>query len=46
MRNLKRLLKGEHVVGLTNVTFEKDHVCSACVAEKQLGKNHSAKSVI
>jgi hypothetical protein len=46
MRNLKRLLKGEHVVGLTNVTFEKDHVCSACVVGKQLGKNHPAKSVI
>jgi hypothetical protein len=46
MRNLKRLLKGEHVVGLTNITFEKDRVCSACVAGKQLGKNHPAKSVI
>jgi hypothetical protein len=34
MRNLKRLLKGEHVVGLTNGTFEKDCVCSACVAGK------------
>jgi hypothetical protein len=46
MRNLKRLLKGEQVVGLTNVTFEKDHVCSTCVAGKQLGKNYPAKSVI
>jgi hypothetical protein len=46
MRNLKQLLKGEHVVGLTNVTFEKDRVCSTCVAGKQLGKNHPAKSVI
>jgi hypothetical protein len=46
MRNLKRLLKGEHVVGLTNVTFKKDRVCSACVAGKQLGKSHPAKSVI
>jgi transposase InsO family protein len=31
---------------LDNVTFEKDRVCSACVAGKQLGKNHPAKSVI
>jgi hypothetical protein len=46
MRNLKQVLKGEHVVGLTNVAFEKDRVCSACVAGKQLGKNHPAKSVI
>jgi hypothetical protein len=46
MRNLKRLLKGKHVVGLTNVSFEKDRVCSACVAGKQLGKSHPDKSVI
>jgi transposase InsO family protein len=46
MRNIKRLLKGEHVVGLTNIMFEKDRVCSACAAGKQLGKNHPAKSVI
>jgi hypothetical protein len=46
MRNLKQLLKGEHVVGLTNVNFEKDRVCSACTTGKELGKNHPAKSVI
>ena len=46
MRNLKQLLKGEHIVGLTNVFFEKDRVCSACVAGKQLGKRHPTKSII
>jgi hypothetical protein len=40
MRNLKRLLKGEHIIGLPNVDFVKDHVCSACIAGKQLGKTH------
>ncbi|KAK1611638.1 hypothetical protein QYE76_035311 [Lolium multiflorum] len=46
MRNLKQLLKGEHIVGLTDISFEKDRVCSACVAGKQLKKRHPTKSII
>ena len=46
MRNLKQLLKGEHIVGLTGISFEKDRVCSACVAGKQLKKRHPIKSII
>jgi hypothetical protein len=46
MRNLKRLLNDDHVIGLTDVTFERDRVCSACVAGKQLGKKHPSKSII
>ena len=46
MRNLKQLLKGEHIVGLTGVTFEKDRVCCACIAGNQLGKMHPIKSII
>jgi hypothetical protein len=34
MKNLHKLLKGEHVLGLTNVTFEKDRPCAACQAGK------------
>jgi hypothetical protein len=30
MKNLHKLLKGEHILGLTNVHFEKDMICSAC----------------
>jgi hypothetical protein len=30
MKNLHKLLKGEHVLGLTNVCFEKDKPCAAC----------------
>jgi hypothetical protein len=30
MKNLHKLLKGEHILGLTNVHFEKDRICSAC----------------
>jgi hypothetical protein len=32
MKNLHKLIKGEHILGLTNVHFEKDRVCSACQA--------------
>ncbi|KAK1661354.1 hypothetical protein QYE76_049513 [Lolium multiflorum] len=46
MRNLKQLLKGEHIVGLTGISFEKDRVCSACVAGKQLKKRHPIKSIV
>ncbi|KAK1648420.1 hypothetical protein QYE76_066225 [Lolium multiflorum] len=46
MRNLKQLLKGEHIEGLTGVSFEKDRVCSACVAGKQLKKKHPIKSIV
>jgi hypothetical protein len=34
MKNLHKLLKGEHVLGLTNVCFEKDRPCTACQAGK------------
>jgi hypothetical protein len=35
MRNLAKLQKGEHILGLTNVVSEKDRLCSACRARKQ-----------
>ncbi|KAK1652778.1 hypothetical protein QYE76_070583 [Lolium multiflorum] len=46
MKNLKQLLKGEHIVGLTDISFEKDRVCSACVTGKQLKKKHPIKSIV
>ena len=30
MKNLHKLLKGEHVLGLTDVYFVKDRPCAAC----------------
>jgi hypothetical protein len=36
MKNLHKLLKGEHMLGLTNVHFEKDRVCRACQAGNSL----------
>jgi transposase InsO family protein len=46
MKNLHKLLKGEHILGLTNVHFEKDRVCSACQAGKQVGVHHRHKNIM
>jgi transposase InsO family protein len=44
-KNLHKLLKGEHILGLTNVHFEKGRVCSACQAGKQVRVHHPHKNV-
>jgi transposase InsO family protein len=46
MKNLHKLLKGEHILGLTNVHFEKDGVCSACQERKQVGAHHPHKNIM
>jgi transposase InsO family protein len=46
MKNLHKLLKGEHILGLTNVHFEKDRICSACQAGKQVGVHHPHKNIM
>jgi len=46
MRNLADLQRGEHVLGLTNVSFEKDTICSACQAGKQIGAKHPVKNIV
>jgi hypothetical protein len=46
MKNLHKLLKGEHILGLTNVHFEKDRICSACQAGKQDGVHHPHKNIM
>jgi transposase InsO family protein len=46
MKNLHKLLKGEHILGLTNVHFEKDMICSACQAGKQVGTHHPHKNIM
>jgi hypothetical protein len=45
-KNLHKILKGEHVLGLTNVCFEKDRPCAACQAGKQVGSTHHNKNVM
>jgi hypothetical protein len=46
MKNLHKLLKGQHILGLTNVHFEKDMICSACQAGKQVGVHHPHKNIM
>jgi transposase InsO family protein len=46
MKNLHQLLKGEHVLGLTDVCFEKDRPCATCQAGKQVGTSHPSKNVM
>jgi hypothetical protein len=46
MKNLHKLLKGEHILGLTNVHFEKDRICSACQAGEQVGVHHPHKNIM
>src|SRR5436189_5416527 len=46
MRNLAKLQKREHILGLTNMIFEKDKVCGACQASKQHGASHPSKNVV
>jgi transposase InsO family protein len=46
MKNLHKLLKGEHVLGLIDVCFEKDRPCAACQVGKQVGTSHPSKNVM
>jgi transposase InsO family protein len=46
MKNLHKLLKGEHILGPTNVHFEKDKICSACQAGKEVGVHHPHKNIM
>jgi len=46
MKQLNRLLKHDLVVGLKNVKFDKDKLCSACQAGKQVANTHPTKSVM
>jgi hypothetical protein len=46
MRNLHKLQKEGHILGLMNVAFEKDWPCVACQANKQVGAPHRAKNIM
>jgi hypothetical protein len=46
MRNLAKLQKVEHILGLTNGHSEKDRICRTCQAEKQVGIPHPPKSIM
>src|SRR5664279_257919 len=46
MRTLHDLQCGNHILGLTNVKFSKDRVCSSCMLGKQHGEPHLIKTTI
>jgi transposase InsO family protein len=46
IRNLAKLLKYNHILGLTDVHFEKDRICGAWQARKQVGVPHPPKSIM
>jgi transposase InsO family protein len=46
MKQLNKLVKHDFVRGLKDVTFEKDKLCSACQAGKQVGKTHPKNSIV
>jgi hypothetical protein len=46
MRNLDKLIKGDHILGVKDVFFDKDRLCSACQAGKQVGGSHPVKNIM
>ena len=46
IKQLNKLIKYDLVRGLKDVTFEKDRLCSACQARKQVGNTHPKKSMM
>jgi hypothetical protein len=46
MRNIHKLQKDGHIIGLTNNVFEKDRPCGACQAGKQVRTHHHAKNIM
>jgi hypothetical protein len=43
MSHLKKAFKKGMVLGVKDVTFEKDKLCSACQASKQVANHHPMK---
>ena len=46
MRNLDKLIKGNHILGINDVIFDKDRLCSACQAGKQVGGRHPVENIM
>jgi hypothetical protein len=45
MRNINKLQNDGHILGLTNIIFEKDRSCGACQDGKQVGA-HQVKNIM
>ena len=46
MRKLDKLIKGNHILGINDVIFYKDRLCSACQSGKQVGGRHPVKNIM
>jgi hypothetical protein len=46
IKTLHKLQKDDHIIGLTNIVFEKDRPCGACQVGKQVGAPHHAMNII
>lgn len=46
MRNLDRLIKGDHILGIRDVIFDKDRLCSAGPDGKHVGGSHPVKNIM
>jgi hypothetical protein len=46
MRNLHKLQRDCHILGLTNIVFEKDRPGRACQARKQVGAPHHDMNIM
>jgi hypothetical protein len=46
MRTLQSLHKGNHILGLTDLTFAKDRVCRSCIEGKMHELRHPSKTII
>jgi len=46
MRNLDKLIKGDHILVVKDVIFDKDRLCSACQVGKQVGGSHPMKNIM
>jgi len=46
MQNLDKLIKGDHILGIKDVIFDKDSLCSACQAGKKVGGSHPVKNIM
>ena len=43
---MNKLIKHDLVRGIKDVIFEKDKLCRACLAGKQVGNTHPKKSIM
>ena len=46
MQHLDKLIKGDHILGVKDIIFDKDRLCSACQAGKQVGESHLVKNIM